>query len=105
MDEPTTGISAAQKDILFDSLRKLTAEGKSVVLVSHKLEDVEALCDEVTVLRQGKVTGDMDQPFDSNRLLEMMFGTPPPTPARCMETPGNDVLVMKNVSGAGGVPV
>ncbi len=102
MDEPTTGISATQKDTLFNSLRKLTAADKSVVLVSHKLEDVEALCDEVTVLRQGQVTGDMEQPFDSNRLLEMMFGIPPPPPARSMETPGNDVLVMKNVSGAGG---
>ena len=48
LDEPTTGISAIQKDILFKSLKKLTAEGKSVVLVSHKLEDVEALCDQVT---------------------------------------------------------
>jgi simple sugar transport system ATP-binding protein len=102
LDEPTTGISATQKNILFKSLKKLTTEDKSVVLVSHKLEDVEALCDEVTVLRQGKVTGDMDQPFDANRLLEMMFGTPPPPPARCMETPGDDILVMKSVSGTGG---
>ena len=101
LDEPTTGISAIQKEILFKSLKKLTTEGKSVVLVSHKLEDVEALCDQVTVLRQGKVTGDMEQPFDSNRLLELMFGTPPLPPARCMETPGNDVLVMKSVSGPG----
>ncbi len=102
LDEPTTGISATQKDILFNSLKKLTAEGKSVVLVSHKLEDVEALCDQVTVLRQGKATGGMDQPFDSNQLLEMMFGTPPLPPARCMETPGRDILVMKSVSGTGG---
>jgi len=102
LDEPTTGISASQKDILFKSLKKLTVEGKSVVLVSHKLEDVEALCDQVTVLRQGKVTGDMDQPFDPNRLLEMMFGTPPLPHARCMETPGSDLLVMKSVSGSGG---
>ena len=102
LDEPTTGISAFQKEVLFDSLRKLTAEGRSIVLVSHKLEDIEGLCDEVTVLRQGKVAGDMRQPFDSNRLLEMMFGTPPPPPARCMETPGGNVLEMKQVSGAGG---
>jgi general nucleoside transport system ATP-binding protein len=101
LDEPTTGISAIQKDILFKSLKKLTAAGKSVLLVSHKLEDVEALCDQVTVMRQGKVTGGMDQPFDPNRLLEMMFGTPPLPPARCMETPGNDVLMMKSVSGSG----
>jgi simple sugar transport system ATP-binding protein len=101
LDEPTTGISAIQKDILFKSLKKLTTTGKSVVLVSHKLEDVEALCDQVTVLRQGKVTGNMDQPFDPNRLLEMMFGTPPLPPARCMVTPGSRILVMKRVSGSG----
>ena len=102
LDEPTTGISAIQKDILFKSLKKLTVEGKSVVLVSHKLEDVETLCDQVTVLRQGRVTGVMDQPFDANRLLEMMFGTPPPAPPRCMETPGANILEMKDVSGSGG---
>ena len=102
LDEPTTGISATQKDILFNSLKKLTAEGKSVLLVSHKLEDVETLCDQVTVMRQGKVTGDMDQPFDPNRLLEMMFGTPPLPPARCLETPGSEILMMKGISGSGG---
>jgi len=102
LDEPTTGISSTQKNILFDSLKKLAADGKSVILVSHKLEDVEALCDEVTVLRQGEVTGDMVKPFDSNRLLKMMFGAPPAPPQRCAATPGSDVLVMKNVSGTGG---
>ena len=102
LDEPTTGISATQKDILFKSLKKLTTEGKSVVLVSHKLEDVETLCDQVTVMRQGKTTGVMDQPFDPNRLLEMMFGAPPPSPPRCMETPGANILAMKDVSGRGG---
>ncbi|MGD8210552.1 MAG: ATP-binding cassette domain-containing protein, partial [Desulfobacterales bacterium] len=104
LDEPTTGISATQKDILFKSLKNLTTKGKSVLLVSHKLEDVETLCDQVTVMRQGKVTGDMDQPFDPNRLLEMMFGTPPLPPARCTETPGSEILMMKGISGSGGRP-
>jgi len=102
LDEPTTGISSTQKNTLFDSLKKLAAAGKSVILVSHKLEDVEALCDEVTVLRQGQVTGDMVQPFDSNRLLQMMFGAPPVPPGRSAATPGSDVLVMRSVSGSGG---
>jgi ABC-type uncharacterized transport system ATPase subunit len=102
LDEPTTGISSTQKTILFDSLKQLAAEGKSIILVSHKLEDVESLCDELTVLRQGRVTGDMDQPFDTNRLMEMMFGAPPIPPGRIAVAPGNDVLVMRNVSGVGG---
>ncbi len=102
LDEPTTGISSTQKAVLFDALKKLAVEGKSIILVSHKLEDVEALCDRVTVLRHGKVTGEMDWPFDSGRLLEMMFGTPPVFPPRCSETPGKEVLVMKQVRGSGG---
>ena len=102
LDEPTTGISSTQKEILFNALKKLATEGKSIILVSHKLEDVEALCDCVTVLRQGKVTGGMERPFDSRGLLEMMFGTPPVFPPRCSETPGKEVLVMKQVYGSGG---
>jgi ABC-type uncharacterized transport system ATPase subunit len=102
LDEPTTGISSTQKEVLFDALKKLAVEGKSIVLVSHKLEDVEALCDRVTVLRQGEVSGEMDWPFDSRGLLEMMFGTPPVFPSRCSEAAGKEVLVMDNVFGTGG---
>ncbi|MCP3951684.1 MAG: ATP-binding cassette domain-containing protein, partial [Desulfobacterales bacterium] len=53
LDEPTTGISAYQKETLFQALNTLTEAGKSVILVSHKLEDVESLCHHVTVLRKG----------------------------------------------------
>ncbi len=102
LDEPTTGISSTQKAVLFEALKKLATEGKSIILVSHKLEDVEALCDRVTVLRHGKVTGGMGRPFDSRGLLEMMFGTPPVFPPRCAERPGKEVLVMKRVYGSGG---
>ena len=102
LDEPTTGISSTQKEILFNALKKLATEGKSIILVSHKLEDVEALCDRATVLCQGRVTGGLNRPFDSRGLLEMMFGTPPVFPPRCSETPGNPVLVMKQVYGSGG---
>ena len=102
LDEPTTGISSTQKEVLFDALKKLAVEGKSIVLVSHKLEDVEALCDRVTVLRQGEVSGKMDWPFDSRGLLEMMFGTPPVFPPRCSEAVGKEVLVLHNVFGTGG---
>ncbi|WP_244349595.1 ABC transporter ATP-binding protein [Thermostichus vulcanus] len=59
LDEPTTGISASQKDLLFAALRRLADQGKSVIFVSHKLEDVERLCDWVTVMRQGQVVGSL----------------------------------------------
>jgi ABC-type uncharacterized transport system ATPase subunit len=73
-DEPTTGISAAQKVKLFAALRLLADQGKTILFVSHKLEDVEGLCSRVAVLRQGYLVGEARQPFDTKELVEMMFG-------------------------------
>jgi simple sugar transport system ATP-binding protein len=75
LDEPTTGISAKQKQILFDALRELTTnDGLSVLLVSHKLEDVIALCNEVAVLRGGRLVGTRQMPATNAQLVAMMFG-------------------------------
>ena len=102
LDEPTTGISDLQKDILFNALKALAAEGKSVILVSHKLEDVEILCDRVTVLRQGIVSGNMTRPFSTDTLLKMIFGTPPPPPVLSSVVAGHPILEMDAVSTIGG---
>jgi simple sugar transport system ATP-binding protein len=74
LDEPTTGISAPQRVKLFETLRALAAEGMSVIFVSHKLEEVEELCERVTVMRQGKVIGHAEMPTPASQLVEMMFG-------------------------------
>jgi len=102
LDEPTTGISAEQRELLYAALRRLAAAGKSVVLVSHKLEDVEALCDRVTVLRGGRVSGTTMRPFDTQALLAMMFGRPPVMPPRIVHIPGQEVLKLDRVSAQGG---
>ena len=102
LDEPTTGISALQKESLFHALRKLASEGKTVVLVSHKLEDVDILCDQITVLRQGRVAGSAAAPFNTRQVLEMMFGTPPMPPPKCGAEPGSEILFLKDVSASGG---
>lgn len=102
LDEPTTGITSEQKASLFQALKKLAAEKKSVVLVSHKLQDAEVLCDSVTVLRNGVVAGSMEQPVDTEALLAMMFDVPPAPPARSALEFGEPVLTMKRVSAAGG---
>ncbi|UIE40182.1 ABC transporter ATP-binding protein [Leptodesmis sichuanensis] len=84
LDEPTTGISASQKTALFAAMKQLAAEGKSIIFVSHKLEDVEELCNEVTVLRQGKVMGNLPIPVPDSQLIDLMFGrelAPPLKPA------------------------
>ncbi|GAB4307628.1 MAG: ATP-binding cassette domain-containing protein [Phototrophicales bacterium] len=75
LDEPTTGISAAQKEQLFNTLKRLAKEqNMTILLVSHKLEDVLALCDEVIVLRAGQLVGDMQMPTTKAALVELMFG-------------------------------
>jgi general nucleoside transport system ATP-binding protein len=78
LDEPTTGISAHQKDLLFSAMRTLAQQGKSVIFVSHKLEDVEEVCDHATVMRRGRVMGDAAvRKGDASlgaRLVDLMFG-------------------------------
>jgi len=73
-DEPTTGISATQRLQLFDTLRKLAENGLIVLFVSHKLEEIDDLCDSVTVIRQGKVVFEAKMPVASETLVEKMFG-------------------------------
>ncbi len=75
LDEPTTGISTEQKTLLFDALRLLAKrDGMSVLLVSHKLEDVIALCDRAVVLRSGCLVGELDAPLTTADLVQLMFG-------------------------------
>jgi simple sugar transport system ATP-binding protein len=73
-DEPTTGISATQRLQLFATLERLAEDGLIVLFVSHKLEEVEELCDSVTVIRQGKVVYEADMPVPSETLVAEMFG-------------------------------
>ena len=74
LDEPTTGISAIQQDILFSALKKLAAQGKTIIFVSHKLEEVKELCSRAVVLRKGILIGEREAPFDENDLVKLMFG-------------------------------
>ncbi|HNR45738.1 MAG TPA: ATP-binding cassette domain-containing protein [Anaerolineaceae bacterium] len=74
LDEPTTGISAAQKTKLFATLRILAEQGKTAIFVSHKLEDVEELCHRVAVLQRGRLVGEAAPPYVTDDLVRMMFG-------------------------------
>lgn len=74
LDEPTTGISASQKDALFAAARHLASQGKSVIFVSHKLADVNELCDRVTVMRHGQWVGDLPIPASDEQMIRLIFG-------------------------------
>jgi simple sugar transport system ATP-binding protein len=100
LDEPTTGISAEQKQTLFNALKLLAKrDGLIVLFVSHKLEDVIALCDEVAVLRSGKLVGTRAMPATPTELVEMMFGQVPPPAQRPRDDLANarDTVVFDRV--------
>jgi simple sugar transport system ATP-binding protein len=99
LDEPTTGISAPQKALLFSTLRRMARDdGHTIVFVSHKLEEVEDLCQRVTVLRRGKVAGEAEMPWPVERLVEMMFGHSLPVVECVPVEPGPVVLRLEGAT-------
>ena len=77
LDEPTAVLTPAEAGELFENLRKLRADGKTVVFISHKLDEVLAVAGRITVLRRGKVVGETAPAQTSKEdLAEMMVGRP-----------------------------
>ncbi len=76
MDEPTSVLTPQAVKQLFDTLRRLAAEGMSILYISHKLEEIRTLCDNATVLRAGRVSGTARPREESNAsLARLMVGT------------------------------
>ncbi len=92
LDEPTSVLPPQSVVKLFDTLQRLRDGGVSVLFISHKLEEIRAICDRATILRGGKVTGHVDpREHDAHDLARMMIGRdmpepPPVTPPRLGET-------------------
>ena len=79
LDEPTSVLTPQAVDKLFVTLRQLAAEGCAILYISHKLDEIRALCHHCTVLRAGKVTGEVDPREESNASLSrLMIGAAPP---------------------------
>jgi ribose transport system ATP-binding protein len=75
LDEPTSSLTLHEADHLFELLRRLKSQGVTIVFVSHKLEEVMALCDVVTVLRDGKLMGTRSRAeLTKDQIIAMMIG-------------------------------
>lgn len=99
LDEPTTGISAEQKEMLFNSMRTMAhQEGRTLILVSHKLNEVQDLCDYAFVLRRGQLVGEIDIPCPNEKLVEMMFGQIPARSQRQAFVLGRTMLEIKDLT-------
>jgi len=80
LDEPTTALTDAEAQHLFDALKALKAHGVTTVFVSHRLPEVFRLCDRITVLRDGRYVGTFDrQTTTSDEIVRAMVGREPPT--------------------------
>ena len=99
LDEPTTGISATQKEKLFATLKKLPEQqAMTIIFVSHKLEDVESLCDQVAVMRAGELVGELKPPYSTQKFVEMMFGKMVTLGERQPAKAGETTLSLNNIS-------
>ncbi len=75
LDEPTSALTEHETATLFTLLRELREKGKNLIFVSHKLDEIFALCDKVSVIRDGRWIGtDKIQNLDREGIIKMMIG-------------------------------
>jgi ribose transport system ATP-binding protein len=106
MDEPTAALSDRETELLFALIRRLKADGVAIVYISHRMAEVFALGDRITVLRDGRLAGEADPARTTpDELVRMMVGrsvdmTYPRTFAL---TPGKTLLEVKGLSALSGI--
>ena len=99
LDEPTSVLTPQAVDKLFVTLRQLSEGGCSILYISHKLDEIRALCHHCTVLRGGKVTGQVDPTQETNASLSrLMIGAEPPELQHRAANTGAPVLSVKSLS-------
>jgi ribose transport system ATP-binding protein len=78
LDEPTAALAAAEVGHLFAAIRRLTEEGVSVIFISHRLAEIDTICDDILVMRNGRTAGAWTTSgrLDEGRILSLMTGDP-----------------------------
>ncbi|MGV9384217.1 sugar ABC transporter ATP-binding protein [Nonomuraea sp. NPDC003707] len=98
LDEPTSTLSVAEADALVARVREVARSGVAVLYVSHRLAEIEALCDRVVVLRDGEVVRTFAAPLDRAAIVTAMLGRSAPRPSSVSGgADGPDVLVGRGV--------
>ena len=100
LDEPTSSLTVKEVDKLFEMMRNLKAQGISLIYISHKMDEIFEICDQVSVLRDGKLVGTKDtKDTNMDELIAAMVGRSldnrfPPVD----NTPGDVVLSVQHLS-------
>ena len=99
LDEPTSVLTPQAVEKLFVTLRKLAATGCSILYISHKLDEIRALCTACTVLRGGRVVGTCDPTRETTgSLSRMMIGAEPPVLVHRPPRPGRVALTVNELT-------
>ncbi|AJC23503.1 ABC transporter [Pandoraea pulmonicola] len=105
MDEPTSVLTPQAVQKLFGTLRRLAAEGCSIVYISHKLDEIRELCDRATVLRAGRVSGHaVPREETAETLAQLMIGRALPRIERRAHRPGEVLLSLRQLTMASDDP-
>jgi len=104
LDEPTAVLVPQEVDELFDNLRELKDEGLAVIFISHKLDEVLAVADEITVMRRGTTVATVTPAgVTARQLAELMVGSELPSPATEESTVTDRVMLsVRDLTLAGG---
>ena len=99
MDEPTSALSSSECETLFKVVRQLTADGVAIIYTSHRIEEVIALADRVTVLRDGRrvLTAPIGE-LSRGAIISAMVGRDMATSHRATETSGGVVLSVRDLT-------
>ncbi len=102
LDEPTAVLSPGEVDDLFRVLRILREAGRTIILIAHKLDEVYAIADVVTVLRKGEVTGrGRLEGISRDQILRWMVGDLPPSSTPISSERGQVLLAAKGITVLG----
>ncbi|WP_028635686.1 ABC transporter ATP-binding protein [Nocardioides sp. URHA0032] len=95
LDEPTAVLTPQETDELMQIMRELKEAGKAIVFITHKLREVRAVADKITVIRLGKVVGQAEPTASNAELASLMVGRPVElTVHKDPATPGDELLVV-----------
>ncbi|KAE9540144.1 ribose ABC transporter ATP-binding protein RbsA [Ursidibacter maritimus] len=103
MDEPTDALTDTETEALFVVIRELKAEGRGIVYISHRLQEIFQICDDVTVLRDGQFIGERSvADLSEDLLIEMMVGRKLEDQYPHIDVPqGTLRLSVENLTGSG----
>ena len=99
LDEPTAVLTPQETDELLNMMRALKAKGTSIIFITHKLREVKAVADKITIIRRGKVVGTASPSASQEELASLMVGRAVDLiPEKAAKNPGSTILDIKDLN-------